>query len=212
LRPQTKTQIKYKMKKTILILASIIITGVAFEGCQKKGANDPGISMHGRKARITGDWAISAGTSTSTSGGSTSTDTWTANSVSSTSGGTTTTGTNAHYTLTIVKDGTWKSDQAATYSVGTSSTTFSTVSSGTWNWTGGVGDLKKKEQFVMRTLSQTDVAGTTTTIKTYTGDDAPATVYEIDELKNKELILIWNGASTSGSSTSTDSGSMTFIQ
>lgn len=200
------------MKKTILILSSIIITGIAFEGCQKRGANDPSISLHGRKARLCGDWVISSGTSTSTSGGSTSTDTWTANSVSSTSGGTTTTGTNAHYTMTIDKDGTWKSDQAATYTFGSTSTTFSTVASGTWNWTGGIGELKNKEQFVMRTLSQTDMSGSTTTIKTYTGDDAPAMVTEIDELKNKELILIWTGTSTSGSSTSSNSGTMTFIQ
>lgn len=200
------------MKKSILVLSSMILMGAAFTGCQKRGENDPAISMHGRKARLCGDWAISAGTMTSTSGSTTTVDTWTANSVTTTSGSTSTTGTNAHYTMNIEKDGTWKTDQAATYTIGSSSVTMSNISTGTWNWTGGVGDLKKKEQFVMRTLQSTDTQGTSSTIKTYTGDSAPASVYEIDELKNKELIIIWTGTYASGSTTSSDSGTLTFVQ
>ena len=186
--------------------------GISFIGCQKKGANDPSISLHGRKARLCGEWVISAGTSTSTSGTSTSTDTWTANTVTTVSGTVSSVGTNARYNLTIVKDGTWKSDMSATYVVGTVSTIATLVSSGTWNWTGGVGDVKKREQFVMKTLSESDTFGTTTSISTYTGDSAPATVYEIDQLRNKELIIIWDGTSTAGTSLSSDKGSFTFIQ
>lgn len=200
------------MKKTLLVLSSAILMGISFVGCQKKGANDPSISLHGRKARLCGDWVISAGTSTSTSGSTTTVDTWTSNSLTTTSGSTTTVGTNAHYNLSIVKDGTWKSDMSVTYTVGSTSVISTIVSSGTWNWLGGVGDIKKREQMIMKTLSESSTVGTSTTIKSYTGDSAPATVYEIDQLKNKELIIIWAGTSTSGTSTSSDSGSLTFIQ
>jgi hypothetical protein len=212
------------MKKTILILSSIIITGIGFQGC-KKGENDPSISMHGRKARICGDWAISAGssTSTNTSGSTTTTQTqtWTENSLTqtTTSSGSTTSlnGTNAHYTLSIEKDGTWKSDQAATFTAGSVQITSSSVASGTWNWTGGIGDVKKKEQFIMRTLQETDMTtGSPADVMTYTADDAPSTVYELDELKNKEMIIIWDGTTTTTSSgsttTSSSKGSMTFAQ
>ena len=200
------------MKKTLLVLSSTLLMGISFVGCQKKGANDPSISMHGRKARLCGEWVISAGTSTSTSGSTTQVDTWTSNSLTTTTGSTTTVGTNAHYNMTIDKDGTWKSDQSVTYVVGSTSVISTATSSGTWNWLGGVGDLKKKEQFVMKTLSASSTTGSTTSISSYTGDSAPSDVYEIDELKNKELIIIWAGTSTSGTSTQSDSGSMTFIQ
>lgn len=200
------------MKKTLLVLSSFLLMGISFVGCQKKGANDPSISFHGRKARLCGDWVISAGTSTSTSGSTTQTDTWTSNTLTTVIGSTTTTGTNAKYNLSIVKDGTWKSDMSVTYTVGSSSVISTQTQSGIWNWTGGIGDVKKREQFLMKTLSSTSTQGSTTSISTYTGDSAPVTVYEIDQLKNKELIIIWTGTSTQGTSTSSDSGSMTFIQ
>ncbi len=199
------------MKKTITILASILISGLGFYGC-KKGANDPTLSFHTRKGRITGEWKISSGTHTQSSGSSVSTETWTENSVTTTSAGGSSVGTNARYILTIVKDGTWKLDQSVTYSMGTTSAIYSTAASGTWNWIGGVGDAKKKSSIVLRTLQQTDTNGGTASVSTYTGDSAPTEVFYIDELKNKELKITADGTSTSGTTTTTDKSEYTFIQ
>ena len=200
------------MKKTIVILSTILLSGIGFTGCQKKGANDPSISLHGRKARLTGEWTLSAGTSTDVSGGSTSTTTMTSTSATMTSGTVTTVYTYSDK-LSFEKDGTWK--EVTTASASGFMDTYTT--SGTWNWTGGVGDLKKREQIVLKTLSSSDVqtlgTATTTTADTYTGDDAPSMVYEIDELKNKELIVIWDGTtSSSPGGVSSSKGSMTYIQ
>ena len=67
----------------------------------------------------------------------------------------------------------------------------------------------------MMTTSSTEVETigtvTTTDVRTYTGSDAPVAVWDIDQLKNKEMIVIWDGTSTD-SSTSSSKGSMTFTQ
>jgi len=49
------------MKKTILILAGVTLSGIVFEGCLKKGDNDPSISFRSRKARLSGDWKMVSG-------------------------------------------------------------------------------------------------------------------------------------------------------
>ena len=199
------------MKKSIVVLSSMLLFGVAFEGCQKKGEGDPSISMHGRKARITGDWTLSAGTQTDISGGTSTTTTISGTTATMTSGSTTTVYTLAQ-TLSIVKDGTFTQKTTMT------ATGFNDVTTitGTWNWTGGVGDLKKRSQIVMTTLTSNDVqtigTATTTTIKTYSGSDAPSSINDIFELKNKEIIVKWDGTTVSGSSTSSSKGEMTFVQ
>lgn len=200
------------MKKTILILSSIILTGVAFEGCQKRGEGDPSISLHGRKGRLTGDWTLSAGTMTDVSGGTTSTTTISGTTATTTSGGTTTISTYSH-TMSIVKDGTW----SAKITESGTGYTYTQTSSGTWNWTGGVGELKNKSQFVQTTLSSTTMltmgTSTTTDTDTWVGSDAPSTINDIYQLKNKEMIIKWNGTSASSSGgASSSSGEMTFVQ
>lgn len=200
------------MKKTIIVLSSMLLLGVGFTGCQKKGEGDPAISMHGRKARLSGEWTLSAGTSTDVSGSSTTITTINGTSAQVTSGSSTATYTYSDK-LTIEKDGTWKQVMTVTSS-GYSGTT---TSSGTWNWTGGVGELKKRSQVVMTTLTTTDVttmgSSTTTTTDNYTGSEAPSTIYDIFQLKNKEIIFKWDGTSTSvPGGTSSSKGEMTYVQ
>ena len=203
------------MKKTILILSSIIITGVAFEGCQKKGEGDPAISLHGRKARLSGEWTLSAGTSTDVSGTTSQLTTWTATSKTTTYGTTTIVYTYSDK-LTIENDGTWKQVITSTTTGYATTTTYT----GTWNWTGGVGEAKKRSQLVMTTLTKTDVetsgGSTSTETETYVGSKAPSQIYDIFQLKNKEIIFKWDGTSTSNSggsnSTSSSKGEMTYVQ
>lgn len=46
------------MKKTIVILFSVFLTGIGFYGC-KKGENDPFISFKSRDKRLMGEWTLS---------------------------------------------------------------------------------------------------------------------------------------------------------
>lgn len=215
------------MKKTIVLLAGIILSGIVFEGCQKRGEGDPAISLHSRKARITGEWALSAGSATQTDDTpSTMTTTWSGSSVTQmySSGSVSMSGNGSGtYKLTIEKDGTWSmsSNSTVTYSGTPSFTSIETItSSGTWNWTGRVGELKNKSQVVLTTLTETYFDGTDTQTDTYTGDDAPSTIYNIYQLKNKEMIFQWEGTtrsvltsgSTTNTSTSSSKGEMTFVQ
>jgi hypothetical protein len=210
------------MKKAIAILSSILLSGVVFTGC-KKGEGDPALSLKSRKARLTGEWAISAATSTETDDTPTTmTTTWSGSSVTqmytSPSGSVTGNGSGT-YVLTIEKDGTWEMKQSMTITYGgtPSFTDISTMTAkGTWNWTGKVGELKNKSQVVFTTFSETMFDGTDTESTTYTGGDAPVTVYDIYQLKNKELIFKWDGATSSvvssSSSSSSSRGEMTFVQ
>ena len=190
-----------------------MFTGMGFYGC-KKGTGDPMLSLHTRKGRLTADWAISSSTDTYTFGGQTQITTWTANTVTQTDPTGSTVGTAARYNLSIIKDGTWKLDEGYTES-GTPATIYSVTQNGTWNWEGKVGDDKNKDRIVLRTLmdSQT-ISGSTssTTVKTYTGDLAPAQIFYIETLKSKELTMTWTGTSTSGSSSTNETGTMTFTK
>ena len=213
------------MKKVIAVLSSILLSGVVFTGC-KKGEGDPALSLHTRKGRLTGDWVLSEGKTTDTDNSpSTTTSTWSGTSVQMTyvAGTVSQTGTGTgSYKMSIVKDGTWTMDvnTTVTYSGPPSYVIItSEKSEGTWNWTGKVGELKNKSQMVMavlnRTTTTTDPTGTTTDIEAYTGGDAPTSINDIYQLKNKELIIKWDGTSlNTGASTgsSSSSGEMTFTK
>lgn len=200
------------MKKIVklALIAAVAIPSVTFVGC-KKGENDPAISLRSRKGRVAGEWTVASGEGKTTSGSSTTTWKIDGTTYSYTSGSTTLTST-YEGKYTFEKDGTW-----------TSTTTQSgdgwsekTDASGTWNFTGGVGETKNKSQIVMMTLSETTTStfGSTTDTETdtWTGLDAPTSIYDIDQLKNKEMIWKMNGSSTYGSSTSSSEGTWTLTQ
>ncbi|CAN5410368.1 hypothetical protein BH09BAC5_BH09BAC5_25140 [soil metagenome] len=198
------------MKTSIKIaVAALVIASFGFEGC-KKGPNDPFMSIHTRKGRVVGDWKVSAGSGTDSQTSPTSSSSWTfdGTTYSQTSGSSTTT-SNLTLTMSFAKDGTYKTVTTAT-AVGYSDVT---TESGTWNFTGKIGDDKNKDHIVMKTLSNVDVttigSSSSTSTNTYTGDDAPTSLMYLDELKNKEIIMTYDGTSANGSSTSTSKGSWT---
>ena len=181
--------------KTIAILAFLIIV---FGGC-KKGQNDPFISFRSRKARVSGEWKLTTG-SVTTSGGP--------------------------QTIVITYDGTNKIEGSTTNAY-TENTTFEKkgdyktvisddgtvkVREGTWDFTAGVGKAKKKERLVITILKETITIGSTTTIYTYFGSGASIIVYEIDELRNKKMVLKLDGSQSSGNITTTVKGSITYEQ
>lgn len=201
------------MKTTIKVaLAALMIAGVSLESC-KKGENDPFLSLRSRKARVTGDWTVKKGEGTRTSGSTTTT--WTFDGATYTqTQGSNSVSTSETITMNFEKDGTYK--MVTTITDASVNYTDVTTETGTWNFTGKIGDDKNKDHIVMRTLTSTDVttigSSSTTTTDTWTGDNAPANVMYIDQLKNKEMIFTWDGSYNNGSSTSTDKGSYTLEQ
>ncbi len=203
------------MKKAIIILTGIILSGLAFEGC-KKGEGDPGISFKSRKSRMTGEWKMSAGTITHTtvSGSSniSTTTTYngsTASSVLTVNGTPNPANTNG-YTVswTIEKDGTFESIAVTT----SGSTTSTTTTKGTWNFLNGVGEFKNKEAVEFFSSSVTTTSGSSTTTSTYTGSDMPSVTYMIHTLKNKELIMKHDYTDVSSSTSITHTEEWTYGQ
>lgn len=196
------------MKTSIKIaVAALVIASFGFEGC-KKGANDPFLSLSSRKARVAGDWKVSAGSGSSTNSSGTTTWTYDGATMTTTSGSSSST-SSVTMTHSFTKDGTFES--VTVYSgTGYSNTV---TDKGTWNFTGKIGEDKNKDHIVMKTTSSVDVtvigSSSTTTTDTYTGDDAPTSIMYIDQLKGKEMIFTYKGSSTSGSSTSSNEGSYT---
>ncbi|TND05086.1 MAG: hypothetical protein FD123_3706 [Bacteroidetes bacterium] len=191
-------------------VATLILGSLALESC-KKGEGDPALSFRSRKARVAGEWKTTAGSGTSTAGSTTTT--WTYDGANYT----TTSGSNS---VTVARTMNYVFEKAGTYTFTqvTTSTGYSETitQSGTWNFTGGVGEMKNKSQMVMTILSESTVtvigSSTTTTTDTYTGSDAPSMIADIYQLKNKEMIFKYAGTATSGSSTSSDSGEWTMTQ
>jgi len=202
------------MKK--LIIASLALAMLF--GC-KKGENDPGISFRSRDARVVGEWKMASfemeaksvnqmynsssvlvtttNTRTSKYDGSRITRT-----VSTTGSSQTTTVDSSTYenTLTIEKDGTCVYTEKHTSSKEVNTYT----SRGIWLWA----DSKKNKSSI--TLSFTDVS---------TPSSFTSGTYQIDLLKNKEMVLISNDSdndattSKTGSSTeNTNTSKYTFKQ
>ncbi|HRH12695.1 MAG TPA: hypothetical protein PLU73_14335, partial [Bacteroidia bacterium] len=69
------------------------------------------------------------------------------------------------------------------------------IVSGTWNFTDGIGDSKKREQIVLFLKSSTGISGSTTL--SYTGNKVYMT-FNIKELRNKKIVLTRTETETSG--------------
>jgi hypothetical protein len=192
-----------KLIQTLALAAVVVVSGASFTAC-KKGENDPGLSLKSRKGRLTGEWKLTKGTETNTSGGSTSTKNFDGTSLTQTAGGGSITGTFA-YTLTIDKEGTYEYKMSETIGGSTNIDT----QKGRWSFLGKNkdGEIKNKEAIVLMETSYT--SGTTSTT---TSNPTSGAIWTIDQLKNKEMIVKGKETYTSGSTTSTFEYSYTFEQ
>jgi hypothetical protein len=192
-----------KLIQTLALAAVVVVSGASFTAC-KKGENDPALSLKSRKGRLTGEWKLTKGTETFTSGGSTSTTNYDGTSITQSSGGGSITGTFA-YTLTIDKEGTYEYKMSETFGGSTSIDT----EKGRWSFLGKNkdGEIKNKEAIVLMETSYT--SGTTSTT---TSNPTSGAIWTIDQLKNKEMIVKGKETYTSGSTTSTNEYSFTFEQ
>ncbi|MEI6766094.1 MAG: hypothetical protein WCM76_10655 [Bacteroidota bacterium] len=186
------------ISKFVLVLLIAACAMPAFQSC-KKGDNDPGISFKSRKSRLVGEWNVTKGKLTQTSGGSVATMTYDGSSYSVTSGGTTTTGTYT-FEYSILKDGKYTSKETRTVAGATTSYSYE----GFWYFLDANKNLqaKNKERVAFQCTKYTYTSGTTTTIQTYTGDNPDE--YYLDELKGKEMIWKRSLSATGGSTTTID--------
>jgi hypothetical protein len=174
-----------------LILFAVLLG--AFTQC-KKGEDDPFISFRSRKARVAGEWKQTSGsyisTSRSSNYSSTTNTTYSGDTYtrlySYTNGGTSSSNTTSGIYIvkyTFEKDGTLKVDINDDGDV--------SVISGTWNFSGKIGEHKNKQQIVIALTSYAYDGFTTT----YGGNETLIT-YDIKELRNKKMVLTTNYSRT----------------
>lgn len=179
-----------------IALAAVTISALAFTGC-KKGEGDPFLSLTSRKARLAGEWKVTKGEGgrTYTFASTNFTETMTydgtqAVTVTSTSAGSTTNTDKYTWEMEFEKDGKF----VMTSTDNNSSTAVVETMSGVWNFTGGVGEMKNKSQVVLYVESWTSGSNS----ETYTGSNRPTMLYDIYQLKGKEIILIDKGTGSNG--------------
>lgn len=177
------------MKAIAKITVAVLMLGtLALESC-KKGEGDPALSLRSRKARFAGEWTVSAGKGSSTSGSTTTSWVYDGATETTTYPSPLPQGTDKYtISFTVEKDGTWTS----VYTDTDANPDPVLTQTGTWNFTGGVGEAKNKSSVIMRTLTMTQ--GSTSV--TYTGDDGPVSMMDIYQLKNKEIIVKTTGTTS----------------
>lgn len=196
------------MKKIMLLAgmaAMMATTVVTFDSC-RKGAEDPAISLRSRKARLVGDWKLTAGNDTSSNNSNTSYTTYSETNVTYTYGSGNATTDLYEETMTFNGDGTFVMYTKTTNTSG--NTTDETTTKGTWDFNSGVGDETKMEKVI---LTPTNVEQKTTTGSSINTTNYAyvnnAMIYTLDlvRLSNKELkIYSVSNTTSTGSSTSSN--------
>ena len=190
------------MKKCTLFLLIIISLGFVFQSC-KKGDNDPFLSLRSRMARITGVWELTSGTKYFTEDDSSNTVNYD--------------GINAYslvdtfpYTLK------WTIEKEGTFVLNAHNSGVVFTYKGLWSFGHKIKeiDLKNKESIIFRYTYYNVVynGGTGNYTETYSGYDCPVDEFRIDQLKNKELIVITEGSTQLPDFTQSSSGSITFTK
>ena len=178
-----------------IALIAVTISSVSFVGC-KKGEGDPFLSLSSRKARLSGDWKVTKGEGTRTytfaSQNFSETLTYdgtTETTVTTTGAGSSTNTDKYTWEMTFDKKGAF----TMVYTDNNGSSAVVETMNGTWNFTGGVGEAKNKSSIVL--YVESDTQGSTTT--NYTGSNRPTMIYDLYQLKGKEIVLIDKGTESS---------------
>ena len=185
-------------KHSVFKLTVVLLFLTTLYGC-KKGDHDPFISFRSRKARVSGEWKLTKGSFITTGG---------ATSITTSFDGTNK--TENSNTTPYTQKRTFKKN--GDYTCITTDNDNLKVEEGSWNFTGGVGGFKNKEQLVTYVYKETITQGSTTSSFTYTGTMAPTEIYSIDELRNKKMVLLLNGSEKNGTTGASVVGSLTFEQ
>ena len=200
------------MKRSIVFAAfGLLLAATVLDSC-KKGEGDPALSLRSRKGRLSGDWKMTTGSMDhyksntiiidNTYDGSNVTSVQTVNPFPAQT-------TTSAFTLEwkIEKDGTFESIEVQ----GSGSNAQTTDLKGTWNFTGSIGDAKKKDHVIFYVLTETVTNSSGTTTTNYTGDQN-SMVVELNTLRNKELVTKTTSTDSNGGSPVEQSSEYHFAQ
>lgn len=236
------------MKKVLMSALAIATIATTITSC-KKGDEDGGLSLSGRKSRIAGEWTVDkeatdytttdknngttvytdTRTGKSTFEGGSYSSSWTQSSTLAGSGSSngSSAGSVTSYTMTIEKDGTWKSKKeykvtSSTYTGGNPATTTTSAkdetitveSEGTWQFLGKNKSLEEKNK---ESVSFNTTKETTTTVDVVTTPSASTStskstrsyginenvkIYHLTMLKKKEMKADWEMNTVTGGTNS----------
>lgn len=170
----------------ILILSTLVLSATS---CLKKGEDDPLLSMRSRKARVTGEWKMTSVKSRNESGSPLDTTTYYLSEFSGNGSTYTRSGRDPwsgsfSTTGTFTSGFTFKRNGEFSYEEVYDGNVYKMQ--GTWNFTAGVGDEKRKAQITL-TNTQSSYGNTTTSVTT----NIPFQTFYIKELRNKRMILTY---------------------
>jgi hypothetical protein len=190
-----------------------LITAFSLTSACKKGEDDPGISFRGRKARLSNDWVLESGkvaikTFPPTGGSSYQTN------INYNQGGLYTVSRTDGFTdkgnyeidLRIFKDGRFTKEHNETPENQTRGTS---TEEGTWHFSGGGGNIKKRELLTLYKEKSTFISqnATLNTTINYNGGN----LFEINRLANNELILKASQRVTNGGTINEITEEWTFV-
>lgn len=163
-----------------------LLSATTIESC-RKGEGDPFISLLSRKARITGEWKVTSGKGKEING-SLETN-WTYDGTTQVFTG------NSSYTDTFTQEYIFEKDGTFKWITTTPNSSVAEVQTytGTWNFSSGIGKQKNKSQIILTLLTYDNGISSTT----FTGSDAPTIIYDLYQLKNKEIIFKGVGTTVS---------------
>lgn len=175
------------MKKLLIAFFLLGTISSTIVSC-KKGENDPSLSLRSRKARLTGEWKVTAYETIETgSDGDSFSESLNGSILTVTdinNGGAPDVSTVA-FTSSIIFNKDYTFTQTQTYD--------DSKIERSGNWAFGLkskeGDIKKKETVVLSVLKEVYTNTSSTSTNTDTSFDEYTIIYFIDQLKNKEIIL-----------------------
>jgi hypothetical protein len=200
-----------KNLKNIFFLLTLI-TAFGLTSACKKGEEDPGLSFRSRKNRLANDWVLQSGKviikTFPPTGGSYQTN------INYNEGGFYNVSRSDGFTdkgnyeidLRIFKDGRFSKEHNETPENQTRGTS---TEEGTWHFSGGGGNVKKKELLTLYKEKSTFISqnATLNTTINYNGGN----LFEIDRLANDELILKASQRVTNGGTINEITEEWTFI-
>lgn len=199
-----------KLNSIFLILTILVVYSLS-TSC-KKGEDDPAITFRGRKARIANNWILKSGKvnikTFPPTGGSYQTN------ITYNEGGTYNVSRTDGYVekgayeieLSIFKDGRFSKEHNETPADQTRGTS---TEEGTWHFSGGGGNVKKRELLTLYKEKSTFISqnATLNTTINYNGGN----LFEISRLANNELILNASQRVTNGGTINEITEEWTFI-
>lgn len=204
-----------KLHTTMQALLLLVLTAGVFVGC-RKGEDDPWLTFRGRKARMVGKWSVTSGMVsrgalfTANNGNQvvgTSSSRYSEKRVEQTNyystsqkDSTWTRSGDFSGSVEIFRDGTYKMTHTEIFKASGNIPELnnSVTITGYWSFTGGANDTRKREQLVLQEVSVVPAAG----VASVNNNPVPSAIYNIRQLKSKEIVLDYTNDSSDALDTS----------